>query len=213
MKTIITIAFFSVNVIVNAQNNSDPWPVAGNVGIGTAVAAANLQIHGTTDYQYEFEGDKYGELGGYYNAGRTSTLLLTNSQVGSLITDGSLLRMSQKNFHLENLESGNVVFRSSKTSLLISGEYERMFLGQAPSNSQRYAKFNINSLDNGLYIEAPAGGSYGLTIKTAKPTDYAIQIFDFDEKRNFKVLTSGEVFARKYTTTLNEIPDYVFNPS
>lgn len=213
MKTILTIAIFSVNVIVSAQNNSDPWPVAGNVGIGTAVPAANLQIHGTTDYQYEFEGDKYGELGGYYNAGRTSTLLLTNSQVGSLITDGSLLRMSQKNFHLENLEAGNVVFRSSNTSLLISGEYERMFLGQAPTGDNQFAKFNINSKDNGLYIEATSGGSYGLAIKTAKPTDFAMQVFDYNDDRNFLVYSSGEVFARKYTTTLNAIPDYVFSPN
>jgi hypothetical protein len=31
--------------------------------------------------------------------------------------------------------------------------------------------------------------------------------------KNFKVTGAGEVFARRYTTTLNNIPDYVFNPN
>ncbi len=44
--------------------------------------------------------------------------------------------------------------------------------------------------------------------------DNAIEVFDIGGvTRNFKVTGTGEVFARKYTTTLSNIPDYVFEPS
>ena len=51
-------------------------------------------------------------------------------------------------------------------------------------------------------------------IKTVNNSDDALQVFGANSSiKNFKVTGAGEVFARRYTTTLNNIPDYVFNPN
>lgn len=57
-------------------------------------------------------------------------------------------------------------------------------------------------------------GKYGLSFQSAQATDNAIQVMGTDgQTRNFSVKANGYVYARRYTTTLNNIPDYVFLPN
>jgi hypothetical protein len=44
-------------------------------------------------------------------------------------------------------------------------------------------------------------------------TSVAMNVLGSDNAINYAVKGNGEVFARKYTTTLGTIPDYVFDPS
>lgn len=64
-----------------------------------------------------------------------------------------------------------------------------------------------------MFIQTGASGKYGLSIKPYAATDNAIQVMGVSGTKNFAVRSNGEVYARKYTTTLNNIPDYVFEPS
>jgi hypothetical protein len=52
-----------------------------------------------------------------------------------------------------------------------------------------------------------------LSLKTGVSTSLAMNVRGSDNVINYAVKGNGEVFARKYTTTLGAIPDYVFDPS
>jgi hypothetical protein len=86
----------------------------------------------------------------------------------------------------------------------------------SPSSSSDFAKFNIMSIgsDNGMYIETSSATKYGIKVKMAGGSADALVVWEEGyqnpDTKSFKVSGNGEVFARKYTTTLNNIPDYVF---
>jgi hypothetical protein len=85
-------------------------------------------------------------------------------------------------------------------------------LGANAGTSTLKAKFNVETSDNGLYIKTTSATKYGMSLNTRSTAD-AIQVFSTDVNptlKNFKVTGNGEVFARKYTTTIANIPDYVF---
>ena len=53
-------------------------------------------------------------------------------------------------------------------------------------------------------------GKYGLKIEVREASN-ALEVYNTSNTlKQFKVTGNGEVFARRYTTTLNNIPDYVF---
>ncbi|MFN6083378.1 MAG: hypothetical protein ACK476_00440 [Fluviicola sp.] len=191
-----------------AQNNTFPTPT-GNVGIGTTAPNFNLQLHGTTSYS---ESDRFGIM---INHGITSRLGFTNTTTGSTINDGLLMRMSGINFTAHNKENGTIAFQSNAAHFSISGSTNKATFGNNFVSASENAYVNvIPGSDNGLYIRTMTANTYGLSIKTQAATDNAIQVMGFGSTtiRNFSVKANGEVFARKYTTTLNNIPDYVFKP-
>lgn len=189
-----------------AQNNTFPTPT-GNVGIGTTTPNFNLQLHGTTSYS---ELDRDGFM---VNYGITSRLGFTNTTTGATSNDGLLMRMSGVNFTAQNKENGTIAIQSGAAHFSISGSTNKATFGNnfVPATENAYVNV-IPSSDNGLYIKTMAANKFGLSIKMQAATDNAIQVMGFGATsvRNFAVKANGEVYARKYTTTLNNIPDYVF---
>jgi len=219
MKTQQLIFFFVLYVFPKAffaQSNTYPYPNIGDVGIGIPQANFNVQIHGTTDYitspPIPNKPHQLKELV-TNNHGKTARLGLTNTITGSAKTDGLLIRMSELNAYITNQENKNIQISSGGANLLLSGNDNRIWFSKSTSSNMEYAYVNINSSDNGLYV-IPGYNKYGLTVQPWTKTDRAIQVIGNGEQdRNFVVLGNGYVYARKYTTTLNNIPDYVFQPN
>jgi hypothetical protein len=213
---------------------------AGYVGIGTKSTNGatntplpnfNLHLHGTADYSEEAstanglmqnESDPKPTSGtekALLNYGKTTRLGLTNTTTGMLSTDGVVLRMSGNSFTLANREAGNITLSVPTVSMVFNNASSRIEVGSTGATpTTECAKFNVatGTNANGLYIHNTGTGNYGISVRTAVNTNDAIRVMGIDgslNKKNFAVKGNGEVFARKYTTTANNIPDYVFDPS
>ena len=223
--------FFGFVFLMNAANaqNSTQWPAvttptintnngipAGYVGLGirstatsTTLPAFNFHVHGTADYIWQ---EPLEVLGISINYGKTVRFGMTNTTTGITEYDGTVFQMSGLNMTIRNLETGNMRLQSGACYMdLRPGG--RLDIGAMQDISADKAKVNIDGInDNGLFIKASSNNKYGMAILTRKNSD-AIKIFASDDNptlKSFKVTGGGEVFARKYTTTLNNIPDYVF---
>lgn len=127
--------------------------------------------------------------------------------------DGAVLRMSQLNFYIRNQSNGDLSLSVPKLGFTLSNSSERAWLGQnLASTDATYGKFNVISADNGLYIQTLNTTKYGLRVRVPLNTANALEVYGSSATdRNFSVTGAGYVYARKYTTTLNPIPDYVFS--
>jgi hypothetical protein len=241
MKKVITfIGIFGFSGIAMAQYNTTWYTpstantsAAGYIGIGTKstttstntpLPAYNLHLHGTTDYIQNDPPVSGMDQGGHgtqaqtkiaINLGKTTRLGMTNTVTGNTEWDGTVLRASGNDFFITNQEAaGNTMIMANGIGMNFSGSTQRIWVGGAGTTSTNYARFNVASQDNGLYIETMASTSkYGIRVKMQLNTSDAIQVFQNDgTTKNFRVTGGGEVYARKYTTTLAAIPDYVFQP-
>jgi hypothetical protein len=224
---------------LNAQFNTS-WPntasttnvsnstSTGYVGLGikststaTTLPGFNFQVHGLTDYILSLSAGRDGEPGGTINYGKTARIGLTNSTTGLTSSDGGLLRMSGSTFAIENLENGKIQVLTGSTSTTFDGIHNKVYFGSYSNYAigspelNSMARLNIQGTDNGLLIKSTISGKYGISISLKDATDNAINVYSVAAPStvNFRVKTNGEVFARKYTTTLSNIPDYVFDPN
>jgi hypothetical protein len=168
-----------------------------------------LHLNGTADYT---EFDKNGLA---VNLGKTTRLGFTNTITGLTANDGVILRMSDNNFAIQNRESGNIFIGVPNVDMVFSNSSSRLWIGTLTNmTNTEQARMNIiaPSTDNGLFIQS-YGTKYALSLKTMVSTSVAINVRGSDNAINYAVKGNGEVFARKYTTTLGTIPDYVFDPS
>jgi hypothetical protein len=213
---------------------------SGFVGIGTkptssstAMPNFNLHLHGTADFLMPASGGVTGMVTfndgevisnsglekSSLNVGKTTRLGFTNTTTGLLSTDGAVLRMSENSFFITNQEAGDLTLSVPQVGMRFSNSDKRIFVGGLSSpSSNNFARFNIAppNTENGLYIHNTGSGTYGISVRTAVNTNDAIRVMGIDgslDKKNFSVRGNGDVFARKYTTTLGDIPDYVFDPS
>lgn len=210
-KIIFSISISILSFSTQAQNY---FPASGNCGINGFSAAAlpnsNLQVHGTQNYLTV-------GCGGLCGHGITARIGMTNTTTGSGIYDGAELRMSEKIFVINNQESdGALNISVGSAKLYLDGANNRIWAGSAGGQAinNQYSAFNFYSPNttNAMSIKATGASAHGLSIQT-NTTANAIQVFGATLTRSFKVTGAGEVFARKYTTTLNSIPDYVFEPN
>jgi len=236
MKKLFLFAISSLAALISFGQYTPSWPVngqlhtvqAGYVGIGTKSTNGttntplpnfNLHLHGTADW---IVADRNGILAPV-NYGKTTRLGFTNTTTGIANTDGTEFRMSGNDFSIDNRENGNL-FISTNGSLSVSvpnvgmtfsNSSSRIWVGTLSNmTSTDQARMNIiaPSSDNGLFIQS-SGTKYALSLKTAVSTSLAMNVRGSDNVINYAVKGNGEVFARKYTTTLGAIPDYVFDPS
>jgi hypothetical protein len=214
LKLVWSICIISSSTALFSQTNY--YPVSGPVAFGTfsppMPSAWNLQIHGVNDYCVDMEGGDY--LTGTLCHGVTSRLGFTNTITGTTLEDGMQLRMSQKNFVMENLENEDLFLKTNGVSFKLSGATNRAWMGGLPSTAPNFGLLNLETLDNGIFIRNKAANHFGISIQPYQDKDIAYQVLNAaGNEINFVVKGNGEVFARKYTTTMNPFPDYVFAPS
>lgn len=178
----------------------------------------NLHVHGVADYiigpasGMNPEGNPIGGMKNSINYGVTSRIGLTNTLTGMSDMEGAVLQMSQLNFAIKNQSDGDLSLSTPNLLFTMSHSSGRAWLGSnIASTSATYGKFNVVSSDNGLYIQTSNSLKYGLRVKVPDPSN-ALEVFGSNASdRNFSVNGAGQVYARKYTTTLSPIPDYVFS--
>lgn len=236
MKKITILAGFLLLTTVTTAQNSTQWPAvstptinvnntttAGYVGLGirpnsssTTLPSFNFHLHGTSDFVYTTPTvyDKYGDpLHGYsQNFGKTTRFGMTNSTTGQTMSDGTVFQMSNNDFLLQNRENGDFTCGINGLTLKFTHTNQRLWLGNVYANNALAGTYNVNAgVDNGIYVRSVGTGAFGMSLNVKSASD-GIQIYAIENAavKNFKVTGAGEVFARKYTTTLSNIPDYVF---
>jgi hypothetical protein len=189
----------------------------GNVGIRTTDPLANLHIHGNES----FIGPpgRNGQAGA--NLGNTSRILFSTTNTTLNTFRGFELRMSQRDMFMHNFETTGTFTLSAHNTpqILFHSSSQRLFLGRTTGmlshTFDKRAAVNIDhNAQNGLYVRAANASNYGIFIHSRNNQDAFIieNGTGTNTTRNFKVTGEGFVFARRYTTTLNNIPDYVFAP-
>lgn len=145
------------------------------------------------------------------NAGKTVAFGMTNTTTGFGINDGTEFRMIQNNFSVINRENGNFTLGTKNAIMTFSNENSRIWVGSVSTpTSPLYAKYNLISPDNGMYIKSSSLEKYGLKVEVREASN-ALEVYNTSSTlKQFKVTGNGEVYARRYTTTLTNIPDYVF---
>jgi len=203
-----------------AQNNyipglTTPGPIGFGVPFQPVAQSHNLHVHGLDDYCVDINPNGNPPTESMYCYGITSRFTMTNTTTGVSLEDGMLFRMSDLNFSIDNQEDENIDLATGGVNLRLSGANNNAWLGNfIPTVGIEYAMLNIQTYDDGLCIRTKQSGHYGLKIQTLNIEDIAFQVIGAnDADRNFVVQSNGYVFARKYTTTLNNIPDYVFKPA
>lgn len=224
MKTTYLTAFAVIATSLSWGQYTTAWPststantsAAGYVGIGTKATSTsttnpsfNLHLHGTTDYSLTIPGhpaiyDINGNLvspatsTSYQNQGKTTRIGLTNVTTGITDLDGTVIRMSDNDFYVENKETGllQLAAGTGTASLTLSGVNNRLWVGTNGGTSSEYARFNIvnpaNASENGLYIKTTVTGKYGLSVRSNALTDNAIQVMGTDgTTARFSVQASG----------------------
>lgn len=206
----------------------------------TNLPTFNFQVHGTMDWIVDNTQTGMATYGGSIpigtnlekaistNFGKTVTFGLTNSTAGLLATDGTVFRQYGVNFDIYNQETGTMnlstggnfsIIASTKTGIAnptnftISGG--KAFFGSvSPNLETTQGALNVLGVSkNGLQIKTTNATHYGLSIIVPSniADAFVVESAIVPGVGNFKVKGNGEVYARKYTTTLASFPDYVFN--
>lgn len=192
----------------------------GFVGINNTSPQHHLHIHGSTDYSIPFItedadltlGDE--KSGSINDVGSTARFHLSNSTTGNGEFDGATIRQSENNFVISNYEDGYMRFDGGGSSLRLE-EGKLFYPSSSLNDPEDEARINFHGAnDNVLRLTVSNSDKYGILTVAAEETAALLvstQYSGFDNSEiNFKVTGGGEVFARKYTTTLNPFPDYVF---
>lgn len=218
MKRIKLIALYlGVSTMAVAQNNFIPTP-GGSVYFGTPTAGplegVNLQVHGVYDFCMESEEIFLPASHAPIPCYPTSRFLMTNNFTGLTASDGMLFRLTNDKFVINNQEKGDIQISTNGLKLKFEGLTKRLWLGNSVfSTTTEFGLYNVTAPtnENGIFIQTRTASKYGLSIVTRALTDNAIQVMGTNGgTRNFSVQANGFVFARQYTTTLANIPDYVF---
>lgn len=195
----------------------------GFVGINNTSPSHHLQIFGNTDY---FHGgtvmmnDSSGNQASDFtpksatNMGKSSRISLTNSITGNNATDGGLIMQNENDLNIWNQENGTLTIRSGGLRYRIYGSYNRAQLGSNLNlGLEKYALQSIHSTtDNGLYVQTNTGSKYGISVQVKDDNSTVFEsTYAGESESHFRIYGNGEVYARKYITTLNPFPDYVFS--
>ena len=226
-----TSAQFNSPWTVNTSNSNQN----GYIGIGTSTTTSNsplanfnLQVHGLVDYietplgsgnpnsliiNYEQESLEANNAKSGLNYGKTARIGLTNSTTGRSANDGATFMMANNNLTIVNREQGNMTLSVPGIGLHFLSAFNRITTTglNGVNASDKFAKINIGGSDNGLSIRTTGANHYALRLRVSNNNNYLIQGYGTnDNVANFGVTGNGYVYARRYITTLNPFPDYVF---
>jgi hypothetical protein len=215
MKTIFIGGFSLFSILALGQQPTNHLPNAGWCGVGTRAVSnshtpvQNLQIHGSTPYRRESRGESTpgsGELEleerpvpVFIDYGVTSAISLTNTVTGATVSDGAILRMSEKHFTIDNLEpDGNIILATNGANMVFNASQKAVYTGGSFSVNNQVAKFNIfGDNSNGLNIRTiGSNAGYALSIQ-ARNISKAIMVYGDENTKNFEVSATGNVFGRK----------------
>lgn len=195
----------------------------GFVGINTSSLGHHLHIFGNTDYFHggtvmmvDSNGNQASDLipKTATNMGKSARISLMNSTTGNISTDGSLIMQNENNLNIWNQENGVVNIKSNNLNYALYGNHNRALLGSGLNlGHPSYALQTIHSTtDNGLYVQTNTGSKYGVSVQVREETSTVFEsTYQGASSAQFRVYGNGEVYARKYVTTLNPFPDYVFS--
>jgi hypothetical protein len=202
----------------------------------TDEASYNLQVHGSEDYivslpasssigqwapnQYIENTNTSNMATTTINYGMTSRIGITNATTGLTQFDGAALLMTDKDFTLRNNESNSyLTLETGPVKFRLDGLNNRIWMGSLPTSGAAISSFGrVNVLahqDNGLVVQMQTSSKTGLIVRHTSDEGAAIEVFNSPvstAQPNFKVFGSGQVYARRYVTTLSNFPDYVFTP-
>lgn len=198
----------------------------GNTGLRTTNPQFDFQIHGIYDYIVSTAPSSIGinndpidpnQISAVnkssINYGKAARIGLTNTTVGNTKNDGGFIMFADDDFYLQNQEdNGNMFLGVNGLSMALSGVNNRIWVGGTQTSSMDKARMNIAGGDNGLYIETNLIDRYGISVRVKNEDETVFQSFSSitATQPDFKIKGGGEVYARKYITTLSNFPDYVF---
>jgi|GEM_PF-3344027 len=150
-----------------AQNT--PWGTTVNylTGIGITTPVHPLHIHATQNYVL-----------GNVNYGLSSWIGFTTPTTGTTNLDGLVMRLTGRNFAVDNMDGGNILLTTNAVSMTLNGTLNRVLVGSHGINSTTtYGMFNVRpTSDNGIYVSTHSAGRYGLSVKMHTNTDNAMQV-------------------------------------
>ena len=186
----------------------------GFTGINLTDPKHHLQIHGTTNYSVSLEPEDPSDpvVLSTLDYGRTGRFAITNSTTGADEKDGGLIMQNENDLRILNQAPGN--FYLSGGGVKLSFVNDRAYLGVNPSGHATLAKLNVyRPGENGLRVRTSTTGDYGI-LSIAPEEESALLVaaetYPENEDYNFKVTGGGTVYGRKFVTTLDPFPDYVF---
>jgi hypothetical protein len=195
----------------------------GFVGINTSSPGHHLHIFGNTDYFHggtvmmvDSNGNQASDLipKTATNMGKSARISLMNSTTGNNSTDGALMMQNENNLNIWNQENGIISIKANNLNYALYGNHNRALLGSGLSlGHPSYALQTIHSTtDNGLYVQTNTASKYGVSVQVREETSTVFEsTYQGAPSAQFRVYGNGEVYARKYVTTLNPFPDYVFS--
>lgn len=201
---------FHTNGVERIRINNDD----GFTGINTLSPKHHLQIHGTTDYSMSLEPEEPSDpvVLSTIDYGPTGRFAITNSTTGAGKKDGGLIMQNENDLRILNQAPGD--FYLSGGGVNLSFVNNRAYLGVNPSGHATFAKLNVyRPGENGLRVRTSTTGNYGI-LSIAPEEESALLVatetYPENEDYNFKVTGGGTVYGRKFVTTLDPFPDYVF---
>ncbi|WP_159038540.1 hypothetical protein [Brumimicrobium mesophilum] len=231
-KSLLTATVVFLALSIQAQYNTPFHQTTSNsiqngyVGIGTKPTQNttaikpnfNFQLHGVSNYTINFPAGPVGMGGGggagySIDYGIASRFGITNSVTGREDTDGGVIMMAGNDLFLLNREEADLKIGVPGVDMRLSTSTQRIFVGGTPSLANEFARFSVETSDNGISVKTTNNSKYALRLKVAGNTSNLIEGYGTDNvEPNFQVSGAGTVHARRFVTTLDPFPDYVFQP-
>lgn len=197
----------TVNLVVAQNIFPDPGP--GFAGIGITNPKSDLHIVGDTDVDIRIDPPKEKAT----ITVKKGEIIVSNTIAGDTEDDGLKITQTNSSSSIVNQEKGTIGITTGSARISMNGSSGQVFVGLMTGlGHPETSEFNvITNKDDGIYVRCIKKDQIGLTLNMRQDEDIAIRVLaQGNTGNNFVVQKNGTVYARKYVTTLSNIPDYVF---